>query len=513
MTIVQRWLFAMLVGLLMSIIYAPCQDWPAWGGPSPNRNMYAPAKNLPSSFDPGKFKPGTEEVDMTTTINIRWVVRLGSQAYGNPVVSGGKVFVGTNNEFPRNPAHQGDRSILLALDESSGAFLWQLVIPKLEAGKVSDWEGLGLLSSPTVESNRIYLVTTRCEVMCITTDGLRTGNVGPFTQEAQYFVGPGRPPAVTSPQDADIVWVYDMRDELGVFPHNAANCSVLLLGDYLYVCTSNAKDWNKQFVVSPKSPSLIVLNKRTGRLVAEDRELIGYRLFHSQWSSPSAGLVQGQWQVFFAAGDGFLYGFDASPMKDDRGFTLKKLWAVDGNPPEYKIRDGQPVKYPDAEGPSEFCATPVFYDGRVYVATGQDPENGEGVGRLICVDAQTGNLAWDFKDIQRSLSTASIDPATGLLFVADFSGFLYCLEAASGKLIWKHDMKAHVWGSTLVADGKVYLGDEDGDFIIMAASREKKVLHETNLHAPIYSTPIVANGVLYVGSQTHLYAIQAAVKP
>ena len=56
-------------------------------------------------------------------------------------------------------------------------------------------------------------------------------------------------------------------------------------------------------------------------------------------------------------------------------------------------------------------------------------------------------------------------------------------------------MKAHMWGSTLVADGKVYVGDEDGDFVVLAASKEKKLLSETNLGAPIYSTPVVANGV------------------
>ncbi len=74
-------------------------------------------------------------------------------------------------------------------------------------------------------------------------------------------------------------------------------------------------------------------------------------------------------------------------------------------------------------------------------------------------------------------------------------------------------MKAHVWGSTFAADGKVFVGDEDGDFIILAASREKKVLHETNLHAPIYSTPIAANGVLYIATQTHLFAIQEPAQP
>ena len=104
------------------------------------------------------------------------------------------------------------------------------------------------------------------------------------------------------------------------------------------------------------------------------------------------------------------------------------------------------------------------------------------------------------------MGTVSIDPDTGLLFLADFDGYVHCLDAETGKAYWVHDMKAHMWGSTLVADGKVYIGDEDGDLAVLAASKEKKVLSETNLGAPIYSTPIVANGVLYVASQYHLFA-------
>ena len=73
-------------------------------------------------------------------------------------------------------------------------------------------------------------------------------------------------------------------------------------------------------------------------------------------------------------------------------------------------------------------------------------------------------------------------------------------------------MKAHMWGSTFVADGKLFVGDEDGDFVVMAASKEKKVLSETNLGTPVYSTPVVANGVIYVQSNTHLYAFYDAAR-
>ena len=53
-----------------------------------------------------------------------------------PTVYKGKIFIGTNNENPRDPKHQGDRSILLCFDEKTGEFLWQLVVPKLASGKV-----------------------------------------------------------------------------------------------------------------------------------------------------------------------------------------------------------------------------------------------------------------------------------------------------------------------------------------------------------------------------------------
>ncbi|MHB8521620.1 MAG: outer membrane protein assembly factor BamB family protein [Limisphaerales bacterium] len=508
---------AALLGVGVLFPAAQADDWPCWGGNDPGRNMYSREKNLPDRFDAGKMKSGTEEVDLKTTKNVRWVAKLGSQAYGNVVVAAGKVFIGTNNENPRDPKIQGDHSILLCLDEKTGELLWQLVVPKLASGKVNDWEGLGLLSSPCVEGDRVYLVTSRCEVICLTVDGLAKGNVGPFKDEGQYMAGPGKPPLKAGPKDADIVWKYDMMDELGVFPHNASNCSVVIVGDLIYVCTSNGMDWTHVNIPSPNSPSLIALNKKTGELAGVEDAHISQRLFHGQWSSPSAGVVNGRAEIFFGGGDGFCYAFDATPVKQGDENLLKTVWKYDCNPPEHKVKDGKPIKYPAPDGPSEINATPVFWHNRVYVGVGQDPEHGEGVGNLTCIDAtktgditQTGKI-WSYDKIHRSLATVSITP-DGLLFVNDFSGFMHCLDAETGKVYWVHDLKAHIWGSTMVADGKVYTGDEDGDFVIMAASKEEKMLSEANLGAPVYSTPVVANGVIYVASNTHLYAFYDAAR-
>jgi len=55
----------------------------------------------------------------------------------------------------------------MCFDEKTGEFLWQLVVPT-GLRQVNDWENLGLLSSPTVEGDRVYLVTSRCECFAST---------------------------------------------------------------------------------------------------------------------------------------------------------------------------------------------------------------------------------------------------------------------------------------------------------------------------------------------------------
>ncbi len=72
---------------------ARAADWNQWGG-SPVRNNVSPAKNIPTEWQPGDFDPQTGAWKPETSENIAWVAALGSQSYGNPVVAGGKAYVG-----------------------------------------------------------------------------------------------------------------------------------------------------------------------------------------------------------------------------------------------------------------------------------------------------------------------------------------------------------------------------------------------------------------------------------
>jgi outer membrane protein assembly factor BamB len=361
-------------------------------------------------------------------------------------------------------------------------------------------------------------VTNLGEVACLDRDGMANGNDGPFKDEAAYFGGEGKPGIEPGKKDADIIWVFDMRAELGVFPHNVTSSSVLLVGDRLFVNTSNGVDWSHVNIPSPRAPCLIALDKKTGELLGEEASDISRRLMHCSWSSPAFGRVGKQDQVIFGAGDGMCYGFDPTPSKpegeedeEDALPILKELWRADCNPPSYRKKGNIPIRYATPPGPSEIIATPVFHEGRVYVAIGQDPEHGQGVGSLVCLDptkrgAQAYDQAiWSYQGLGRSISTVSV--ADGLVYVADYEGLLHCVDAKTGEALWTHDTMAHIWGSTLVADGRVYLGNEDGILTILAAGREKKVLREVEFEGAIYSSPIIANGTLYVATQTHLYAI------
>src|SRR5687767_7356126 len=444
-------------------------NWPMWGG-TPDRNMVSSAKGMPTEWD---VKSGK---------NVRWSADLGSQSYGNLVVAGGMVFIGTNNEKVRDPKQGGDRGVLMAFRESNGEFLWQQTHVKLEAGRANDWPFQGVASSPLVEGEKLYYVSNRGVVFCLDIQGFRDNeNDGPVTNEA-----------LTGQFDADVIWSFNMIEEVGSYPHNLSNSSPVVWGDLVFLSTSNGQDESHVNIPSPRAPSIIALNKTTGKLVWEDNS-VEDRILHGQWSTPAVGQIGGVVQVVSAQGDGQVRGYEAA--------TGKKLWEFDTNPKD--------SVWPRTR--NELISTPVIVGDRVYLANGQDPEHGEGVGHFYAIDAtkrgditQSGQL-WHFTKIRRSISTAAV--ADGLVYITDFSGFLYCLDAATGKEIWMHDLFAAVWGSPFVADGKVYIGDEDGDVTVLAHGREKKVLAEMNMGSSVYATVTPARGTIFLNNRNQLFAI------
>ncbi len=490
-----------LIGVVgLATLRCMAGDAAQWGQ-AWTRNMVSNETHLPVQFDP-------ESGD-----GIKWSAALGGQAFGSPVIAKGHVLIGANNQQPRDPRITGDHGVLLCLDEADGSFQWQLIVPRLQGDNYLDQPRIAICSPPTVEQDRVYVVTNRAEVACLDLNGMRDGNDGPYRDEGRHMVLPGKTPIEPTSKDADILWLYDMPAEVGIHPHDSAHSSILIDGRYLYLNTGNGVDNTHRVIRSPNAPSLIVLDKATGRLVASDNERIGPRIFHCTWSSPSMAVVHGQKLIFFCGGDGVCYAFRALPQDrgSERPTALQRVWRFDCDPNGPKENVHQYIGN-HRTSPSNIMGMPVFYRNRIYVTGGGDFWWGKNEAWLKCIDATgTGDVTgsaqlWSVPLQRHACTTPAI--YNGLVFVGDCRRTVYCIDADSGKIHWQQAVKGDVWGSPLAADGKVYVGTyRSGAFWVFAATRNKKVLASTQFDTGIAATPMAANGVLYVNTLTRLYAI------
>ena len=466
---------AWMVLALGALTYAA--DQPQWGQRG-TRNMVSAETGLPDTCDP------------TNGINIKWVANLGSQCYATPVVAGGHVYVGANNAAPRDPDCIGDRGVLMCFDEQTGAFRWQLACPKLTNSVYWDWTGVGLCSPTTVAGDRVFIVSNRGELWNLDPHGPAGG-------------------ALTV-RDTDARWRFDILRQCGVRQHDSAHASPLLVGNILYVNTSNGVDDTHRGIASPDAPSLIGVDATTGRLAARDDEHIGPVIFHCTWSSPCSGEVNGRPLVFFCGGNGVVYAFEAVTAAGPEVATLKKVWWFDCDPaaPKANIHSYLGNR---KESPVNVYGMPVFDHGRLYVAGGGDMWWGKREAWLKCLDVTgTGDVTrtatrWTYPLERHTCATPAV--AGGLVYVTDLGHFVHCVDAETGRLVWKHDTGAEIWTSPLVADGKGSIGTRKGELVILAAGREKRVLCTTKLEGAINGTVTAANGTLFVSTMKHLYAI------
>ena len=493
-------------------------DWPQWGRTA-DRNMVSPETGLPDL----RAAAGGDTTEITAEGSpwVKWKVRLGATTWGNPTVADGRVLVGTSG-----PNREG--GTIQCLDAATGTLRWQLVCPPRKfptperPEKYEEWSpwdylaathaqtlGWGVCSSTSVDGDRAYALTSRGEVVCLDVHGLANGNQGPFTDEARYKAGESGQNTPLEATDADILWSLDLWTEVKSRPADTFSNAALIHGDLLYISTCNGIErwpgWYGKPAAppSPNAPNLIVLDKRTGRLVGADAEPIAKQMLHGQWSPPSLGEVGGKKLVFYGGGDGLCYAFEALVEVPDKPVQLRKVWSYDCNLPEYKgigvenyslgdkdlfrwasgdheamARDL--AKHRDRDGRllsmSEIVGSPVFHGNRVYVAIGRDPRHGPGRGALHCIDARgNGDISrsgriWCYDQIDRSLSTPSV--ADGLVYIPDLTGRLHCLDADTGRCYWTFDAGQETWGSTLVADGKVYLVTRKS-FHVLAAGKER----------------------------------------
>jgi outer membrane protein assembly factor BamB len=475
-------------------VKAGARSWPMFGG-----DVH---RNLANAQDHGFAD--TWSVKEGQFKNVKWSAKLGDKALGGPIVAGGRIFVGTNH--PYDSDEQDPRGVLMCFRQSDGKFLWQAVHDAIKDGTGA--QTYGIVSSPCVEDDRVYYVNNRWEVICA--DAAGDGG------------------------KAKILWKLDMIKDLKVSPTGLSGslsiCSPLIVDNLLFVVTGHGVD-SMGKVPNPEAPSFIALDKTNGRVVWKDNSP-GKNVMDGQWSSPAAARVRGQWHVYFPGGDGWIYAFEAK--------TGKLVWKFDCNPKkaEFKASGRGDRNY--------IVAIPVVWDNKLYVATGREPDQGNGEGHLWCIDItktpknkdkdlspvgdnfdpkaevnKDSGLVWHFGGpvaakaeganreyaFGRSVSTVAIHD--GLLYAAELAGYLDCFDARTGAKQWEFDMKAGTWSSPFYADGKVYLGSEDGNLFVFPHGKELKKPAKIDMNEALLSPVLALDGVLYVSNGYNLFAIAA----
>ena len=473
-------------------------SWPMLGGTIYRNMVNTQAKGLPAEWIIKKAAPK----------NVLWRAELGTTTYGGVAVAGGKIYVGTNNDRPRDASQTGDKGALYCLRASDGAFLWQNLHEKLPEPDKNDWPKQGVASTPAVVGDRLYYISNRAELVCLDVAGdEKTGK-------------------------AKEVWKLDMVSELKVFPCFLAIGSPLVMGDMVFVVTGHGVDPETHKVPEPSAPSFVAVNRNTGKVAWKDSSP-GGNIMEGQWSNPVGFELDGKKQVVFPGGDGWLYAFEPE--------TGKKLWKFDCNPKGTNFKPG-------GRGDKSYVmGTPVFHEGFLYASVGNNPDDGPGVGHLWCIDPvkagiagpdgvrdltpvdqkflpeganEKSGLVWhlggalnpkpeDGREVAfgRSLSTVAV--ADGLLYAAELDGYLHCVDAKTGKKHWEHDLKDGTWNSPFVVDGRVLMGTDSGDLFVFQHGKEKKELTKIEMEQGLKAPPCVAGNVLYIHNGTTLFAIGA----
>ena len=468
-----RWI---LLSLVLVPVPAVADDWPMMGG-RPDRNSVSSETGFPVSWPKGD------------TSVIKWKADLGDATYGNPVVAGGRVFIGSRGEkkkMPDLPVQGKLAGLLLCFAEKDGALLWRAAHEKLE--EKHDDLSIGVCSTPCVDGNRLYYISNRAELVFADVEGFHDGeNDGPVTGEA-----------LSGKQDVDIVWTIDFHKDHGVMPNQASASSPLVVGDLVYVHTGNGVEGETGKVLNPGAPSFVAVDKKTGKIVWKDASP-GAHILTGQWSSPAYAVVDGLPQVCFPGGDGWIYAFDA--------LKGTPLWKVNGKAHEKPKADGKPGT------PLQVVAAPVYAGHRLIIGIGEEDSQGNHPGALRCIDARKrGDLTADGviwavlgEDFGGTISAVTVHD--GLVYAVDMAGLLSCLELDTGKRIWKYDLLSAVWGTPTVVEGRIYLRNGDGEVVVFAAGREFKALGKGTFPDLSHGSVIPANGRLYIAGQTKLYAV------
>jgi outer membrane protein assembly factor BamB len=365
------------------------------------------------------------------------------------VAFGNRLYI--NSPTPGDPSRTQER--LMAIDADSGKVVWErrfsLFLSDVPQHRAS-W------ASPAVdpETGNIYLFTVAAQLVCVSPDG-------------------------------KVLWDRSLTDEYGaVTTHGGRTTSPIIDGDKLILNTLILA-WGD---LNRPGNRYFAFDKRTGQTIWISSPQA--RHYDTNYSTPIVADINGTRALMVGGTDGVYHALKVN--------TGEKIWSV-----EVSKR--------------AILNSPLFRDNVVYITHGEENVDTTEMGMIAAVDAtKSGVMAPDaFKWRTRGFLPTFASPVMDneRLYTMDNSAILGAFDLKTGAKLWEKTLGTLQKGSPVLADGKLYVGTENGKFYILRPSAtgvevlDEDLLGTPQSPEPIVASPIVADGRIYVTSMEAMYAI------
>ncbi|HSE16826.1 MAG TPA: PQQ-binding-like beta-propeller repeat protein [Pyrinomonadaceae bacterium] len=337
----------------------------------------------------------------------------------------------------------GDNLFLWALNKTNGEILWK---KPLGAGNVKMRKQNMSSPSPVTDGRNVYVMTG-------------TGILAGFDFNGKEL------------------WTRDIQKEYGQFGLNWGYASSPLLHeDSLYVQVLHG-------MKTDDASYVLRIDKKNGKTLWKvERPTNAIRESPDSYTTP--GLLRyGKTTEIVITGGDCVTGHDPA--------TGKELWRANGLNP-----DNSPVY--------RIVASPIIFDGIIYAPTRVKPllalkSGGRG-------DITTSHVLWSTAngpDVPTPVTDGKY------FYVVNDRGIMFCLDAKTGAEVYTNQrIKPGTYsGSPVLADGKIYITNEDGLTTVVAAGPKFEVLAENPLNDYVLSSPAISDGQIFIRTGQHLYAI------
>ncbi|HUR20599.1 MAG TPA: PQQ-binding-like beta-propeller repeat protein [Vicinamibacterales bacterium] len=366
-----------------------------------------------------------------------------------PVIHGNRLYLQTTTTGDISTTQER----LVAVDATSGRVLWDHKVSQF----LSDVpQHRAAWASPAVDpaSGNIFMFTVSAELLAFAPDG-------------------------------KVLWTRSLPEEYGaITTHGGRTTSPIVEGN-MVILNTLLQGWGD---LGRPGNRYFAFDKTTGQTVWISAPQSKH--YDTNYSSPIVADVNGMRQLMVGGTDGVFYGIKAN--------TGQPVWSL-----EVSKR--------------AILNSPIFRDNTVYVAHGEENIDTTEMGMLAAVDATgagvlTGAaIKWKTHNFMPTFASPVMDAER--LYGVDNSAILGAFDLKTGKELWTKTLGTLQKGSPTLADGKLYIGTENGKFYILRPNAtgvevlDEDVLGKPGVPEPVIASPAVANGRVYVTSMDHVYAI------